>query len=938
MALRTPLTVSPHMYIGDSTGRPLDSGMVYFGLPDQDPEFYPIGIFSDDELTIPVSQPVRTKGGYLNDNKGDMAEIHAKELIYSVKVLDQYGRKIFYKGQSMRSNWNDDVIIRIDEAIMNTSAEAQLELKDAITKVQAETRDEARRVVDEALNTTVVDSGMGVSAQIVVDNGRTQREINADVAKITANTMVFLDAEKLGLVKTPEFLKPPYSTQQYDDAYNNGIKLAAAIHAANASGATEVVLETGNYPLLYSNLAGTTSFGSQVAIGAINLNGLNNLTVNLNDSVLYIVFDSANKNSYDKSPVSFKPWQLSGAAIVYNNCRGLTFRNGVLRGDQYARSFTDTNEKSTEQTYGIRSITNNRNSRFENMKFTGFRGDGIQGAPRGTSLAVNQLYEWLKGGLGATGEEIEEGGSYRTVKLDISDKTIIDNRVQLWSWSARLLAFRNSLLKVFFYGAGDVYLGQERVGQCEDIYLPKGCTALRFVALDDERITPTVNYTSLNYGIVLGTGMSYGFVIDGRCEFFENHRGGVSNLGGGSVFEKGCSFHDSGSMSKLGFPHYGDPTQYAINFEDTYTASLTVDGISVRDTPQGVLGNCRKFTVTNSHFKGMKYGCVNNYSCIIAKTSGNTFEDCGGDSNSATWFLTSDQSQADSYWDISNNNYIRSSLAIFTADKPKVYIDVINNRLSQGRFALKGFGDNCNAQGNTVRDIGGSGSIVNSLALSSLGINSGNVILGNIIPSSISFEFECFSKIASNNLIKLRAGNDQFNKVYPPKALERVKFNGVTLQSTTTSRANCNFGLNTRGVGFESHTDTIDVSDVIFDNVNHVANGVLTRDYCPSVFNIHNSTFKNGASIVLSIRETVGTSKAYVIKGVTFDVTNATKVFENVYLLLGTCTVSFIDCKFVSDTPKSIAIIQGVKTGITATAVGCQFINVTNTDGLLQAT
>ena len=132
MALRTPLTVSPHMYIGDSTGRPLDLGMVYFGEPDKDPEFYPIPIFSDDSLTIPVSQPVRTKGGYLNDNKGDMAEIHAKELIYSVKVLDQYGRKIFYKGQSMRSNWNDDVIIRIDEAIINSTAKAQEIARDAV--------------------------------------------------------------------------------------------------------------------------------------------------------------------------------------------------------------------------------------------------------------------------------------------------------------------------------------------------------------------------------------------------------------------------------------------------------------------------------------------------------------------------------------------------------------------------------------------------------------------------------------------------------------------------------------------------------------------------------------------------------------------------------------------------------------------------------------
>lgn len=174
MALRTPLTVSPHMYIGDSTGRPLDYGMVYFGEPDKDPEFYPIDIFSDDELKTPVTQPVRTKGGYLNDNKGDMAEIHAKELIYSVKVLDQYGRKIFYKGQSMRSTWNDDVIIRIDEAIIDSSKKAE---------------SIARKVSEDALEGVAIDANLVTDAVIktVPKNGgiaRNQAAVNQRVISI----------------------------------------------------------------------------------------------------------------------------------------------------------------------------------------------------------------------------------------------------------------------------------------------------------------------------------------------------------------------------------------------------------------------------------------------------------------------------------------------------------------------------------------------------------------------------------------------------------------------------------------------------------------------------------------------------------------------------------------------------------------------------------
>lgn len=123
MALRTPLSVTPHLYMGDSTGRPLDKGVVYFGEQDKDPEFYPINLFSDDALTKPLMQPVHTKGGYLYD-KGDMVEPHAKELIYSVKVLDSYGRKVFYKGAMMRNSWNDDVIEQINAALVSTAEEA----------------------------------------------------------------------------------------------------------------------------------------------------------------------------------------------------------------------------------------------------------------------------------------------------------------------------------------------------------------------------------------------------------------------------------------------------------------------------------------------------------------------------------------------------------------------------------------------------------------------------------------------------------------------------------------------------------------------------------------------------------------------------------------------------------------------------------------------
>lgn len=168
MALRTPLSVTPHLYMGDSTGRPLDKGVVYFGEQDKDPEFYPINLFSDDGLTKPLAQPIHTKGGYLYD-KGDMVEPHAKELIYSVKVLDSYGRKVFYKGAMMRNSWNDDVIEQINTAIVGSADVA---------------RQVATDITNDAINNTAVEGGVLADTFVVVDGSLSQRTINKGLESI----------------------------------------------------------------------------------------------------------------------------------------------------------------------------------------------------------------------------------------------------------------------------------------------------------------------------------------------------------------------------------------------------------------------------------------------------------------------------------------------------------------------------------------------------------------------------------------------------------------------------------------------------------------------------------------------------------------------------------------------------------------------------------
>ena len=124
MVLRTSLAPQPHLYLGDMQGRPLDAGKVYFGEPNKDPELYPINVFYDEALTIVAAQPIRTMGGFMNAS-GQMVEVYAAETSYSVKVLDGYGRQVFYQ-ESMSSTST------------SASVSTRLPYPGAITRMQAD--------------------------------------------------------------------------------------------------------------------------------------------------------------------------------------------------------------------------------------------------------------------------------------------------------------------------------------------------------------------------------------------------------------------------------------------------------------------------------------------------------------------------------------------------------------------------------------------------------------------------------------------------------------------------------------------------------------------------------------------------------------------------------------------------------------------------------
>jgi hypothetical protein len=88
--------VNPFQQFFGLDGLPLTSGYVYIGTAGGDPESSPIPVYSDQALTIPLSQPLRTIGGYLaNGSAPTQAYVSASP--YSMRARNAAGAQVYYE-------------------------------------------------------------------------------------------------------------------------------------------------------------------------------------------------------------------------------------------------------------------------------------------------------------------------------------------------------------------------------------------------------------------------------------------------------------------------------------------------------------------------------------------------------------------------------------------------------------------------------------------------------------------------------------------------------------------------------------------------------------------------------------------------------------------------------------------------------------------------
>jgi len=103
----------------DIDGQPLEDGFVWIGQANLDPQGNPISVYWDAALTIPATQPIRTRGGY-PVNSGTPARLYVNS-DYSIRVMNKNG-SVVYSAPAATERYNGGVISTIDATQVTTTA------------------------------------------------------------------------------------------------------------------------------------------------------------------------------------------------------------------------------------------------------------------------------------------------------------------------------------------------------------------------------------------------------------------------------------------------------------------------------------------------------------------------------------------------------------------------------------------------------------------------------------------------------------------------------------------------------------------------------------------------------------------------------------------------------------------------------------------------
>ena len=407
-----------------------------------------------------------------------------------------------------------------------------------------------------------------------------------------------------------------YTEEQYDIMYNNGVGFTKAIEYASNNGFNKVVFPKGKYCF--------TPFDSAVKFrnsNSIWIHDLYNFDIDLNSSELYFLIDSTQKSKY----VTFdygSIYDIRGNLIGITTCENLNIHNGVIIGDRLIRTYTNTNEKWVEQTYGIVVNGININIKISDIDVSNFMGDGISAAMNNmvqVDYKVNVVNRSTNDLLRKKSEYLYYMNNNKVSNNDIGFKQVGSSITDFIDTDSLITDnyLKHNLLKRYrksFRLAGNG--GYTRLANC---YCPnidvlvydsnaEDAKVIRIIPcsfLEDFQLYEYERYIKLQFikdfdipdegilsNLVVTVKGAEGLIIE-NCYIHNNHRGNFSGSINNTTIRK-CIFEKALTYNQgVGIIDYPDSTNYHIDIEDSF---------------------CRKVTVHDCDFKGVAkaellFGC-----------------------------------------------------------------------------------------------------------------------------------------------------------------------------------------------------------------------------------------------------------------------------------------------------------------------------------------
>ena len=406
-----------------------------------------------------------------------------------------------------------------------------------------------------------------------------------EIANLKNSTNV-VDLKKYNITQAD--YTTPFTVENYNVAYQNGLGFQQAIDDAKEKNIQELIIPPGNYPLCYH----ANSKDEYNTI--INSDGIDIIA---NDCKFYVIYDEEGINPYYSwtedeltSNNNIKEsYRLSGS--IFNTNRDII--GAEIVGERVYRK--NANTKYMDKSYGIGLTTYTKGNKIKNCKIHHISGDGI-----GCGKYMQQVATWLEGAdVLATAK-----------KFDYSSKTFVDSTLSFTSprhsiyWAditkPFLIRGKNYFiwsihpLKIHCFGgtkSGNTYTEGEYlstilVNQGEYFYFPKD-TCFFYVEIVDsaEHEISATNTISM----ALGYGTYCDTVIEG-CEIYANQRGGISNIPTGTII-KNCTIRCNGGKYE-NMDAYYDGTQFGIDIEDVFIHSVTIDNCLFFENSNAILYRC----------------------------------------------------------------------------------------------------------------------------------------------------------------------------------------------------------------------------------------------------------------------------------------------------------------------------------------------------------